>query len=227
MKIGIIAAMEPEIVNIIGSLENKHTHNINNVIIHEGTINNHTLYVSLSGIGKVNSAINTSILINSFKPELVINSGIAGGSKELNTFDFIIADKLTYSDFDCQIFGYQFGQVPQMPQFFYSDTTYKVSLEEYLLENNINFKNATVLTADSFRLSANEIINNVEGAFATEMEGTSIAQTCYKLNTPFLSFRIISDILDSDNHIEEYNKFESESAKISSDIIVNFIYNLK
>ena len=226
MRIGIIAAMEPEIVNIIGSLENKKTHVISNVTIHEGTINNHTLFVSLSGIGKVNSAINTTLLINTFKPDLIINSGIAGGSKELNTFDFVVADKFTYSDFDCQIFGYQFGQVPQMPQYFYSDLTFKATLEKYLNDNNIEYKNADVLTADSFRMSAKEILNNVSGPFATEMEGTSIAQACYKLNTPFLSFRIISDILDSDDHIEEYNKFEVESAKKSSDIIINFIRNI-
>ena len=226
MKIGIIAAMEPEIINIIGSLENKKTHSISNVTIYEGNINSHTVYVSLSGIGKVNSAINTTLLINSFAPELVINSGIAGGSKELKTFDFVVADKFTYSDFDCQIFGYQFGQVPQMPQFFYSDSTHKANLEKFLKDNNIEFKNAVVLTADSFRMSAKEILNKVEGAFATEMEGTSIAQACYKLNTPFLSFRIISDILDSEDHIEEYNKFECESARKSSDIIVNFIKSL-
>lgn len=223
MIIGIIAAMKPEIENIIKSLENKIEHNISNVTIYEGKIAKHKVYVSLSGIGKVNSAINTTLLINTFKPDLVINSGIAGGSKELNTYDFVIADQLTYSDFDCQIFGYQFGQVPQMPQFFYSDEYYKKQLEQFLKNKNISFKNADVLTADSFRMSASEILNKTEGAFATEMEGTSIAQACYKLNTPFLSFRIISDILDSENHIEEYNKFEIECAMISSNIIINFI----
>jgi adenosylhomocysteine nucleosidase len=75
-------------------------------------------------------------------------------------------------------------------------------------------------------MSAREIKNNVSTSFATEMEGTSIAQTCFKLNTPFLSFRIISDILDSDNHIEEYNEFEKKSAQLSSEVIVNFIQTL-
>lgn len=223
MKIGIIAAMEPEIKNIISSLQNMNKHTISNIDIYEGRIGNHTLYLSLSGIGKVNSAINTTILINNFNPDFVINSGIAGGSKKLKTFDLVLADKLTYSDFDCQIFGYQFGQVPQMPQYFKSDEYYRNLFEKYLKENNIEFKISTVLTADSFRLSASEIKNEITSSFATEMEGTSIAQTCFKLNTPFVSMRIISDILDSDNHIEEYNKFEEASAKLSSDIIINFI----
>ena len=223
MIIGIIAAMEPEIKHIINSLENKIEHNVHGITIYEGKIGEHKAIVSQSGIGKVNSAINTALLINSFNPDLIINSGIAGGSKELETSDFVIADSLTYSDFDCEVFNYQFGQVPGMPQFYYSDEKYKQLLEKFLIDNDIVFKNTIVLTADSFRLSANEIKNKISSSFATEMEGTSIAQTCYKLKTPFLSFRIISDILDSDNHIEEYNKFESECADLSSKIIVNFI----
>ena len=207
MKIGIIAAMEPEIRNIINSLENQHKHIICGVEIFEGMIGNNHVVVSQSGIGKVNSAVNTTLLINNFQPELIINSGIAGGSKELNTFDFVIADKLTYSDFDCQVFNYSFGQVPGMPEWYYSDEKYKKMLEHYLSENNIEYINSTVLTADSFRLSASEINNQIDSSYATEMEGTSIAQTCYKLQTPFLSFRIISDILDSENHVEEYNEF--------------------
>ena len=226
MIIGIIAAMEPEIQFTISALEDKKEHLISNITFYEGTIGNHKVIVSLSGIGKVNSAINTTLLINNFKPDVIINSGIAGGSKELSTFDFVIADKLTYSDFDCQVFNYEFGQVPQMPLYYFSDSNLKEKLEAYLTSKNISFKNSIVLTADSFRMSASEIKNNVSTSFATEMEGTSIAQTCYKLNTPFLSFRIISDILDSDNHIEEYNIFEEKCAKHSSELIINFIKTL-
>lgn len=226
MIIGIIAAMEPEINFTISALEDKKEHLISNITFYEGTIGNHKVIVSLSGIGKVNSAINTTLLINNFKPDVIINSGIAGGSKELSTFDFVIADKLTYSDFDCQVFNYEFGQVPQMPLYYFSDSKLKEKLEAYLTNKNISFKNSIVLTADSFRLSASEIKNNVSTSFATEMEGTSIAQTCFKLNTPFLSFRIISDILDSENHIEEYNEFEKKSAQLSSEVIVNFIQTL-
>ena len=226
MIIGIIAAMEPEIQFTISALEDKKEHLISNITFYEGTIGNHKVIVSLSGIGKVNSTINTTLLINNFKPDVIINSGIAGGSKELSTFDFVIADKLTYSDFDCQVFNYEFGQVPQMPLYYFSDSNLKEKLEAYLTSKNISFKNSIVLTADSFRLSASEIKNNISTSFATEMEGTSIAQTCFKLNTPFLSFRIISDILDSENHIEEYNEFEKKSAQLSSEVIVNFIQTL-
>ena len=142
MIIGIIAAMEPEIQFTISALKDKKEHLISNITFYEGTIGNHKVIVSLSGIGKVNSAINTTLLINNFKPDVIINSGIAGGSKQLSTFDFVIADKLTYSDFDCQVFNYEFGQVPQMPLYYFSDSNLKEKLEAYLTSKNISFKNS-------------------------------------------------------------------------------------
>ena len=48
MIIGIIAAMKPEVENIIKSLQNKIEHNISNVTIYEGNIAEHKVYVSLS-----------------------------------------------------------------------------------------------------------------------------------------------------------------------------------
>ena len=154
MVIGIIAAMSSEMNHISDSLNNKIKHTICGVDFFEGEINNHKVIVSQSGVGKVNSSINTTLLINNFYPELVINSGIAGGTKELNTGDFIIADKLTYSDFDCQVFNYTFGQVPGMPQYYFSDEKYKKLLEDFLTSKGIEYKNSTILTADSFRLSS-------------------------------------------------------------------------
>ena len=58
------------------------------------------------------------------------------------------------------------------------------------------------------------------------MEGASIAQTCYKLSTPFLSIRFISDILDTDNHIDDYNSFEKEASNLSGTITIKFIQNI-
>ena len=154
MIIGIIAAMEPEITNTISALTNRKEHLINNVTFYEGEIGNHKVVVSQSGIGKVNSAINTTLLINNFNPDVIINSGIAGGSKELSTFDFVIADKLTYSDFDCQVFNYTFGQVPQMPVYYYSDPTLKEKIE------SLGGKVTGSVTGKTFALINNDATSN-------------------------------------------------------------------
>ena len=226
MIIGIISAMQNEFEMIVNALENKEVQTICNIDFHIGTINNHKIIGVVSGVGKVNSAVTAAILINSFNPELIINSGIAGGTIGLNPRDIIIPTKLAYSDVDVLAFGYEYGQIPGMPLYFETDTKWRMLLEETLSNLNVKFKNSLVLTADTFRSTSKDIKNNEELGYAVEMEGASIAQTCYKLNTPFISIRFISDILDTENHIDDYNSFEKEASNLSGTITLKFINNL-
>lgn len=226
MRIGIISAMQEELEIIINKLENKEYKNICNIEFYLGKFNNTDVVATICGVGKVNAATTTAIMINEFKLDLIINSGIAGGTKGLNTGDVVIADKLAYSDFDTTAFGYEFGQVPGMSLYFYPNENYKKLLENKFKENNINFVNTTVLTADAFRLSANEIKNNIPLGYAVEMEGGAIAQVCHKLNTPFLSIRVISDILDTNSHVDDYNSFEKQASHLSSKITISFVKSL-
>lgn len=223
MVIGIVAAMEHEFELIIDALENKKTTNICGIDFYEGKINDNYVVGAIGGIGKVNAAITTTLLINNYHPNLVINSGIAGGTIGLHTNDIVIASELEYSDVDVEAFGYPFGQIPGMPLKFESDPKYKEILKNTFDSLSIQYKENKVLTADTFRLSAKEIKNKDYLGSAVEMEGASIAQTCYKLQTPFLSIRFISDILDTDNHMEDYNSFEKEAAYLSSQITIKFI----
>ena len=226
MIIGIISAMQNEFELIVNALENKEVKSIANFDFHIGNINEHKIIGVICGVGKVNSAITTTLLIDNFKPDLVINSGIAGGTLGLKPKDIIVAEKLTYSDVDVVAFGYEFGQIPQMPLYYETDEKYRNLLENTLDNLNISYKNALVLTADTFRSTSKDIRNNIELGYAVEMEGASIAQTCYKLSTPFLSIRFISDILDTDNHIDDYNSFEKEASNLSGTITIKFIQNI-
>ena len=112
-----------------------------------------------------------------------------------------------------------------MPQYFETDEKYRKLLEKTLTDLNISFKNSLVLTADTFRSTAKGINNNLPYGYAVEMEGAAVAQTCYKMKTPFLSIRFISDILDSETHLEDYNSFEKEASNLSSKITLEFINN--
>ena len=226
MIIGIISAMQNEFELIVDALENKEVKTICNIDFHIGTINNHKVVGVVCGIGKVNSAITTALLINNFSPDLIINSGIAGGTIGLNPKDIIIPEKLTYSDVDVLAFSYEYGQIPGMPLYYETDKKWRTELERVFNELNIKYKNNLVLTADTFRTTAKDIKNNVELGYAVEMEGASIAQTCFKLNIPFVSIRFISDILDSENHIDNYNSFEKEASNLSGSITLKFIKNI-
>ena len=217
MRIGIIYAMEQEGLLLLQKLEKHQIEIKDNLEFHVGNINKNEIIIVKSGIGKVNAAIHVSYLNFLYHPDLIINTGIAGGSKNLVTKDVIIADKIYYNDVDAMIFGYQFGTVPGMPDFYETDKNYREQIKNILNNNHIPFKEEKIFSGDTFILSE-EQIRNREGDFACDMEGASIAQTCFRLNVPFVLIRFVSDILDSPNHVEDYHQFETEMSQLSSKI---------
>ena len=133
MLIGIISAMKLEAQYIIDHLDNKQEENVNDIKFSKGNIGKIDIVVAISGIGKVNSAITTSLLISKYNPLIIINSGIAAGVN-LELKDIILIEKLTYSDVDVLAFGYEFGQVPGMPLYYYPDQEF-LTLLEHTLDN--------------------------------------------------------------------------------------------
>ena len=80
MRIGIIVAMKKEANLLLHLIENKKETGINGYTIHSGDLGNHKVFAMQCGIGKVNAAIGTMTLIEHFSPELIINTGVAGGA---------------------------------------------------------------------------------------------------------------------------------------------------
>ena len=122
MRIGIIGAMEEEVELLRASLQNTETEVIANCEFTSGTYEGQDIILLKSGIGKVNAAMSTTILLQHFKPELVINTGSAGGFDEnLEVGSIVISDEVLHHDVDVTAFGYDMGQVPQMPATFHSN----------------------------------------------------------------------------------------------------------
>lgn len=75
-----------------------------------------------SGIGKVNAAVSTTLLLDRFQPDYVINTGSAGGfHHSLNVGDIVISTDVRHHDVDVTIFNYEYGQVPGLPAAFIAD----------------------------------------------------------------------------------------------------------
>ena len=116
MKVAIIGAMEEEVTILRDKLENLKQETIAGSEFNIGTLNGVDVIVLKSGIGKVNAAMSTTILLEKFKPDYVINTGSAGGyHEELNVGDVVISTEVRHHDVDVTIFGYEYGQVPQLP----------------------------------------------------------------------------------------------------------------
>lgn len=204
MKIVILTAMEDELLPIIKDVPkiDYQTEFYNNIYLNNEGEN--TLYFSYTGIGKVNAAMSTTILINIIKPDLVINLGTAGGiNKNLKILDLVIADKLAYHDVDVTAFGYKLGQIPQNE--IYLKTNINKEFIQKLKDIEENIYVGTIVTGDQFVNKQEDkvkIENNFQNVYAVEMESTVIVDVCNKLKTKVIVIRGISDLTHTDSTIE-------------------------
>ncbi|MDE7094994.1 MAG: 5'-methylthioadenosine/adenosylhomocysteine nucleosidase [Anaeroplasmataceae bacterium] len=226
--IGIIAAMEEEASILREAIENQNTNQICGIRFFEGHIGSQEVVLCKSGVGKVNSAIATTILIEYYSCAFILNTGIAGGITGVETKDIVIARELSYSDVDTTQFGYAYGQVPGMPKTFMPNLEGIIKVKQILKRLGLNYKEAKVYSADSFVSSLEQVSKvDISKPCIAEMEGASVAQTCVRAGVDFIVLRFVSDIVGKTNQIADYTAFESEMAKRSSTICLEIIKNLE
>ena len=122
MKIGIIGAMEAEVKSLREKMEGVEVKNIGGADFYSGKLFGKDVVIVQCGIGKVNAALRTQLLISNFGITHLINTGIAGSmASGLGIFDFVVSEKTVYHDFDTTAFGYKIGQVPGLDPEFTAD----------------------------------------------------------------------------------------------------------
>lgn len=231
MKVAIIGAMEEEVTILRDKLENLKQETIAGSEFNIGTLNGVDAIVLKSGIGKVNAAMSTTILLEKFKPDVVINTGSAGGyHEELNVGDIVISTEVRHHDVDVTIFGYEYGQVPQMPAAFVSDEKLFAVAEEAAKEiTDIQVGKGLIVTGDSF-MNDPARVDFVRGKFtdlyAVEMEAAAIAQVAYQFGTPFVIIRSLSDIAGKESNIS-FDQFLETAAKHSAELVLKMVEKMK
>ena len=212
MVIGIITAMEEEMVSIKKYISNIKTNIIYGIEFIEGSINNHDIILCKSGVGKVNASRTTQLLIDNYNIDYVINIGVAGALNEkLNIGDIVIGKYLVQHDFDITKFNHDKGYIP--------DIGVKIESSKELLDlfENSNFIKGTIATGDIFCTDKNMSlkIHNKFDADCVEMEGAAIAQVCFLCNKKFIIIRSISDVVNGTNEIDYDNFFVESSEKVA------------
>ncbi|HLS22463.1 MAG TPA: 5'-methylthioadenosine/adenosylhomocysteine nucleosidase [Pseudogracilibacillus sp.] len=230
MKYGIIGAMEEEVAYVKAQIEQLKEVTIANCTFYEGKIQEKNVVLLQSGIGKVNAAMATTILMERFAPDIVINTGSAGGfSTKLSVGDLVISDEVVHHDVDATAFEYAYGQVPQMPPSYKAEPILIEKISTLLQEMNLPYEIGLIATGDSF-MSDSERVAFVKEQFpnmlAAEMEGVAIAQVCYQYDIPFIIIRALSDIAGKDSAVS-FEHFLKTAAKNSSDLILRFIKEVK
>ncbi|MDO5104482.1 5'-methylthioadenosine/adenosylhomocysteine nucleosidase [Capnocytophaga sp.] len=225
MTIGIIGAMELEINTLKNALADVKITTIGNFTFYEGTIYGVPTVVSLSGIGKVSASVSTSLLIDKFRPDMIINTGTAGGLGTTSVHDIILATEVRHHDVDVTAFGYEIGQQAKMPAAYLPDKKWFEVAHSVAKKHSNQLHCGLVVSGDAF-ISDPKRLQQIENMFpiakAVEMEAAAIAQTCYLLKTPFIMLRAISDKAGEGNAIS-YEQFVVEAGKLSAEINIDII----
>lgn len=189
-----------------------------------GHKNGNSIVVVKCGIGKVNAAICTQILIDLFAVDQIINIGVAGAlHPDLKIGDIVISKDAVQHDMDASIFGDPIGNIPRMEVSYFPADETLIALAKQAGENlsaKPHIMVGRVASGDQF-ISTTEgkkkIRSNVKGDCA-EMEGAAIAHACYVNRIPFLIIRSISDQAD-DGATMDFAEFTKMAVKNTDELI--------
>lgn len=230
MKIAVIGAMEEEVELLRATLENAQKTTIAGSEYTTGMYEGKEVILLKSGIGKVNAAMSTTILLHEFKPDLVINTGSAGGFDEkLEVGAVVISDEVRHHDVDVTIFGYEIGQMAGMPASYKADEKLiRVAEEAVKAVGEHQYGVGLICSGDAF-MNDPVRVETVRGNFpqmkAAEMEAAAVAQVCYQFGTPFVVIRALSDIAGKESNIS-FEEFLPVAAKHSTQIVLKAIASL-
>lgn len=214
MTIGIIGAMEPEVAHLISSLTTAKSETIAGIEFVAGQLNGKQVIITRSGIGKVAASVATTLLIEKYAPDAIVNTGSAGGFVDsLAIGDIVVSNEVRYHDVDVTAFGYEVGQMAQQPAAFIPDEKLKTAAMKAIADiGEVNAVEGLICTGDSFICDparTEEMVKNFPNIAACEMEAAAIAQVCHQFKMPFVIIRSLSDNANDDSAID----FETYLAK--------------
>ena len=217
MKLGIIGAMDVEVATLKAKMEDVTVTTRAGMEYCAGKLEGLDAVVVQCGIGKINAAMCTQILIDSFAVDAIVNTGIAGSlCADLDIGDLVISRDAIHHDFDLRFWGRPIGQVPGMDVIAFpaDEKLMNAAFAAAEAENAGHTKVGRVASGDQFICSnaqKEKIIADTE-AICAEMEGASIAHTAYRNGVPFVIIRAISDKAD-DSAEMDYPTFEAIAAQ--------------
>ncbi|MBQ7171891.1 MAG: 5'-methylthioadenosine/adenosylhomocysteine nucleosidase [Clostridia bacterium] len=217
---GIIAAMPCEAERLMERMtEKKEPRVFCGVPFYEGKIGREETALAVCGVGKVFAASCAAAMIAAYRPDRIINTGVAGAlSPSLRCLDTVVASRLVQHDMDTSPLGDPVGMISGINKiYFETDGALSRALADAIRGAGGRAVSGTVATGDRFIASPEEKerIRALFSADAAEMEGGAIAQVCYVNGVPFAAIRTISDSGDGDAP-ENFGAFCERAAEISA-----------
>ena len=236
----ILGAFDAEVVLLEEAMEGRRTENHLGVAFTTGTLAGRDVVLARTGIGKVNAAVATALLIEHYAPREVIFTGIAGGlGPDLLPGDIVVATAVVHHDFVALTPDGPQAMATRNPSTgeanpirFPTDDRLRAHAtaagERAALkrmatsqgERRPQLAEGVIASGDSFVASQRKRAELRErlSAVAVEMEGSAVAQVCYQTNTPFIVIRSLSDSAD-DAAAEDLERFYEVAAANSAALV--------
>jgi len=240
----ILGAFEREVSLLEDRLAEQREHQIEGIKFVTGKLHGMNVVVAWTGIGKVNAAMTTTLLIEHFKPKHIIFTGIAGAvNPKLRPGDIIIAEKTAHHDMGTVWPEGLFvkGVKSRLdgienPVFFPANKKLLKLAQKAAKRIDIRrvetvagrrkpkIITGVIVTGDSFIASTEKCaeLRKKLQADAVEMEGAAVAQICYQRRINHLVIRSISDSAD-EGAVTDKQMFYILAAKNSSDLVAEMI----
>ena len=245
--VAILGAFDEEVAILEGQLVNPKAHTIEGIQFLTGTLNEQNVVIARTGVGKVNAAMTAILIIEHFRPNRVIFTGVAGGlNPDLQIGDIVIAQKTAQHDLgrlestEIENTGVRNPiNGKRNPVFFPADPGLLQITETALEGIELNpfqtpqgqrhprIIRGTVVTGDVFVASdaKKTALHKNLGADAVEMEGAAVTQICWQHNVPCLVIRSLSDNAGA-NASEDFKKYYKIAARNSAALVTRIISQL-
>lgn len=218
--IGIIGAMAEEVAALKQEMLIEKEAQIHAIRFYIGEIAGQPCVLMQGGIGKVNAAYATTLLMENYHPDYLINIGSAGGLKSTQRVgDVVIGQSVAHHDFDCTAFGRSYGQVPGLPVTFDSEEKLLKATSKALCEMNQRYHTGLVVSGDQFIHTEEQIqtiLQHFPNAVAAEMEAASVAQIAYLYQVPFVIIRSLSDVYQNGDHSRQFDTYLALASRQSA-----------
>jgi adenosylhomocysteine nucleosidase len=237
VAVALLGAMPEEVVLLRAQLRESTTRRFGGVEFHEGTLAGRPVVVVRVGVGKVNAALTTTLLLEHYRPAHVLFTGVAGGlDSTLAPGDIVLAryaaqhDLGTWDSAGVTNWGASSAtDTTHNPVRFPGDTLL-LRLARAAADGpsgpRWRVREGTVLTGDVFLANDSvrrDLRRRFPDAVAVEMEGGAVAQVCWELGrVPLLVVRSVSDAAGS-GASEDFARFVQRAARNSSELVARVV----
>lgn len=193
MKIGLMYAMPGEIESLLAQ---EGTHLLQTVAgvsfyhIREDVI------ACCGGVGKVNAAMATQLLITLYRPDLILNAGVAGCFEEVPIGTLVLAEGFVQHDVDTSGVGDPVGLVSTVKQIVFPTSDFAAA-KAAMDKVGLPYRTGLVATGDWFAVPCQRTqwIADTFHPLLCEMEGCAVAQVCMRNGVKCMAIKSVSDCL--------------------------------